>query len=359
LSTNLSQLTCIIPTRDRPGFLRRLLLFLSTMEFPWPIQVYDSSNEQNRRQNEITCQQFAANLSVNYRHADGSLPEKLLLALKNTTTPYTVLCADDDFLAPAVVSLAADFLESHADHSRAGGLLGIVTSNDGCSDNKLDLSLSYNLSHESPLARIGLYARHWFSTFYYVHRTEQMRENFRFVAGRMDFRKAFVFPEWTLSYLGVLQGKVKVFTHLGSVIQVHRLNDSHGPLISDAKNKWKLYANFRSALAEQIVKYCGIETDRATTLVDRWYRHRFHGKGKLPPVRRLHREIVRTVRKLIDRVRRRSYLQGRPLGADEPLRDDLAWKLACRLIRDYPDGMTEEELHIEQQIANQHKIRAA
>ncbi len=345
-----SQLTCIIPTRDRPEFLRRLLLFMSAMDFPWSIQVYDSSIDENRRQNEVTCGQFGDNLSIDYRHFEGSLTEKVLFALKNTTTPYTAMCADDDFVAPETIFQGADFLESHADYASAGGLAAFVFSNPDGSIDQLRLSPSYSLPNASSLSRSRLFGCHWFSPFYYVYRTSQLADNFRFVASRMDFQKASIFSELTLSHLVVLRGKLKVLTRLGNVIQMHRLNASYDPPVSDVENQLKHYSNFRLALAEQMVKYCGIEIDRAMALIDHWYRHRFGGGSKLPRLRRLRNKLVRSMRKRIDRVRRNSYLQGRMLSKDEPLRRDPAWQLAYRLIRDYPEGMTEQELQAEQRM---------
>ena len=69
------RLTLIIPTHNRPPFLRRLLCFLEQMRDGSQIQILDSSSPELRRLNEAAIAEHAS-LRIRYRHIDAGMISK-------------------------------------------------------------------------------------------------------------------------------------------------------------------------------------------------------------------------------------------------------------------------------------------
>ncbi len=123
MSDNNADLTIVIPTYNRPNYLKRHLKFLSLLENPHKILVLDGSSPDIQLINaknmqvypEITLLQFDSKLHQGLRFFEG---------IKKVTTPYLAFSADDDLLVPKGVSEALNYLKTHPEYSCA---LGLVT----------------------------------------------------------------------------------------------------------------------------------------------------------------------------------------------------------------------------------------
>jgi glycosyltransferase domain-containing protein len=114
------RVTVVIPTYNRPLELARLLHFQREAGSSLRILVLDGSAEDVAASNASTCATFP---NVTHRQYPSQLHFGLRIAegLRMVTTPYTLICADDDFYFPAGVVEAAKFLDAHPDYSSAGG----------------------------------------------------------------------------------------------------------------------------------------------------------------------------------------------------------------------------------------------
>ena len=56
------RVTCLIPTYNRPEFLRRLLTYMHTVQPQWELWIADSSNPVHRAANEAVVSDFESSL---------------------------------------------------------------------------------------------------------------------------------------------------------------------------------------------------------------------------------------------------------------------------------------------------------
>jgi len=116
----LEDLTILITTYKRYGYLKRLLTFFSLYSLKSKILILDSSPyfpddaELNNllAKDNVELLRFSDDIFFAHKIAEGS---------KHINTKYSVLCADDDFLVPRAIELCVDFLDKNKDFSSAHG----------------------------------------------------------------------------------------------------------------------------------------------------------------------------------------------------------------------------------------------
>lgn len=106
--------TIVIPTFNRPVYLRRLLRYYDRTGFSLPVIVADSSPDDVKAENE---ESIAACRNLDVLHRAAYAPSlnpfnKIIDAIRPVSTPFVVCCADDDFLIPRGVRAAMAFLRS-------------------------------------------------------------------------------------------------------------------------------------------------------------------------------------------------------------------------------------------------------
>jgi glycosyltransferase domain-containing protein len=117
----LNQLTIIIITYKRYGFLKRLLIFFSSYQLKAKILVLDSSPDHPKDERLIELLSHK-NLSWKKYDSDIFFAHKIAEGCKHIQTEYAVLCAVDDFLIPHALERCIDFLSEHQDYASAHGL---------------------------------------------------------------------------------------------------------------------------------------------------------------------------------------------------------------------------------------------
>jgi len=117
--------TIIIPTFNRPEYLRRLLGYYARdgLDINCKIVIVDSSSEKNKSTNKETIHYFS-NLDVLYldNFSENIHPYiKQLFALGQVDTEYCVVCPDDDFILIDAINQAVDFFEKNPDYTCVHG----------------------------------------------------------------------------------------------------------------------------------------------------------------------------------------------------------------------------------------------
>jgi glycosyltransferase domain-containing protein len=104
-------LTVVIPTYNRPDRLARSLRYWA--ESPFTVVVADGSR---------LPLSVPIPLGIDYRHDPSSSAfVRWGRAINSVRTPYTVLCADDDFHGFSALHRCVEFLEQHRDYSSVQG----------------------------------------------------------------------------------------------------------------------------------------------------------------------------------------------------------------------------------------------
>lgn len=219
------RVTCMIPTHNRPFFLRRWLAHHSRFPFKFTIRIVDSSNAENAAQNQAAIDSFAHVLDINYQHIDeANCLRKTEVGLAAIRTPYVAMCADDDVLFSHAVEQCAAFLDTSPDYVAATGRTATVYShrpNWWCR-----IYPRHSISGVGALARCREYAAAWFPNFYSCHRTDLLLNCCRSVNENVDWCLGYFLPEQLLSHLCLIEGKLKVLPVTLALIEHHQGNAS-------------------------------------------------------------------------------------------------------------------------------------
>lgn len=207
----MEKITLIIPTYNRPDFLRRILAYYADKSLKYKIIVVDSSSDENREKNKEIIG-FFHNLSVDFYHyqSDVHPNDKIFRVLGNVSSEYCVICADDDFITLKGIESAMSFLEKNPDFTCVhGNYLQFRLRNDRNKQPKFfwkELYSCKSLTSEDPVERIQHYFPDCCPTFYAVHRTSFLSIIFK---EYMDHDLGGAFGELLLSSLTLAHGKVK------------------------------------------------------------------------------------------------------------------------------------------------------
>lgn len=109
-----NQITIIIPTYKRPGFIRRALYYWSA--YPVNVIVVDGSPEALF---DINNPNLAKN--VEYYHLPISLEERFSFVSQKLASPYAAIISDDEFLTYSSLIEAAKIMDTHANVSAVLG----------------------------------------------------------------------------------------------------------------------------------------------------------------------------------------------------------------------------------------------
>lgn len=112
------RLSIIIPTKNRPKFLERLLSYYAKNTIGAHFLVGDASEGVNRRICEELCWEFGAQY---YKCAGKKIGETIKMLSEHVKTPYVTICPDDDILFPSGVAKIINFLDAHKEYHSTNG----------------------------------------------------------------------------------------------------------------------------------------------------------------------------------------------------------------------------------------------
>lgn len=334
-------ITYVIPTHNRPAFLRRLLHFFAMRHLKSRLIVADSSEPDEHRQNVATLAEYARQLNATIQHIGAGFISKCRQSVESVTTPYVVFCADDDFLMPDVVEACVRLLQDEPDCAAAKGR--VISMHQNRNNRCYELPV-HDVLDADPIRRFREFGDAWFCTFYSVCRTTNVVHAFQSVDAATDYSQARIFPEIMLSQMHMLAGKYRYVPQLYHLREEHDINESHVvPNIVARERQREYFTRFHAGLACEFESLCDATTATAGSLIDRQYGYLTspdHERRQRRFSMKWRRRIRRRVHRILDffltdavRVRRRSRDAAR-------LSDEDAWQLACRLMVEYPDGMS-------------------
>ena len=110
----MENLTIIIPSNNRPFFLRRSINYWNNYNFP--VIVVDGSNETQKKWMDEN-----SNGNIQYLYKKISFPNRLNSAAKLVKTKYCIVLADDEFYCVSVLKRCINFLESNIEYVAVNG----------------------------------------------------------------------------------------------------------------------------------------------------------------------------------------------------------------------------------------------
>jgi glycosyltransferase domain-containing protein len=208
----LDKITLIIPTFDRPHYLLRLLRFYKSYGFPMRIIILDSSTKpfENRELEDLLKSDRIEYLKFD---SDILVTPKIGKGLERISTPYSVICADDDFVVPLAVEQCLAFMEKHPDYSVAQGLQcshRLIKGKKG----KIEFDwtpggcLAQSVDFENPAERLKHHLSNYStSTFYGVHETKTLLSIFKQALSTTSHGRLV---EILLTALTLIEGKMAI-----------------------------------------------------------------------------------------------------------------------------------------------------
>ena len=265
-------LTVLVPTKNRPSFLRRLCTYYRGLDFKHKLFIVDSSEPEQADANRRALSLLSPDFNVEYKLYDNDIGflEKVNAALNSVSTPFAVLGADDDFFIPAGLGRAAEFLEANADYTLAHGDALTFSLNASEAWGKLENVWRYEqrtVDQESAVERLVNHFVNYSTTWYSVHRTEQLRENL--LAAQTQVID-LLFVEMLPSGLSLIQGKAKKLSGLYMVRQGDTAKEynTFDPFDWITSSKWAAqYENFRDCLADALTRQDKIELEEARAVI--------------------------------------------------------------------------------------------
>lgn len=335
------RLTFLVPTHNRPHFLRRFLHFYTQFPPGFPFLVVDSSNQSAAAENLAAIESVRERLDIDYLHADMNFTDKCVKGLERVCSPFVALCADDDLVFPDTVARCVEFLANESGYASARGrnaILDISNRRRWCMVLK-----GYSLEDDLPFDRCRRMARQWFSNFFAVHRTETLLDIFQITAANTDSGLGYRFPETLLSQLSVLRGRVKVLPLMYALKEQHGANTSIAMRNQRQSQSELLYERFRECLADQFER-AGIDRADAERFIEDSYgflrdpnlTNRGRPKSTIVVLRQFLHGIANRAADYFwtDRTRHRRLLRAGDLAGCEVI-----WHAAVQLIRDFPHGI--------------------
>lgn len=202
--------TIVIPTRNRPEFLARLLAAYDRTAFPFPIHVEDSSDAYDLAAMGEWISTRLPNLRITYHPHDPrlQLPAKLRAAIARVKTPQMAFLADDDFYLPHALIRHAQWLEANPaavavlggayrfQHSPEAGVGGGLT---------WGRYPQRGLEDERAHERLARHVAYYTTNFYGLQRTSLLRSAWETA---VDLYDDLYLGELALSVLLVSAGKI-------------------------------------------------------------------------------------------------------------------------------------------------------
>ena len=212
-------ITLLIPTHNRHDYLDRTLDYYSAAGFP--VIVADSTHKAY----DIKADRP---VKLDYMHLPGkTLNAKLELAMNKVATPFTVMCADDDFLIFSGIENCVKFLQENSDYASAqGNCIAYMKRPEYTDGMELRVMykhlLSFEIASNDPLSRIRSVFSNYRTLFYAVHRTQTLKLAF---TGTAAVIKNLYLNEYITAMIPLAAGK---YRELNVFYQVREFAEDSG-----------------------------------------------------------------------------------------------------------------------------------
>ena len=263
----------IIPTYNRPDYLRRILGYYDSFGEDFKIIVSDSSSDENKELNRKTISSVS-NLDI--KHLDNYPPEtnpyhKLADVVNYVATKYCVLCADDDFVTPNGIKEAVDFLENSPDFRTAHGqYISFFLKN-----KRNNLAFYWkgaypgkSITFPEADARLVFHLSNYTPTFFAVHRTDSLKMVYQeSVKSKVD---PVFFGELLPSMLTIVYGKMKRLEALYAA-RDEEARLEYWPSLKDAIGSGvynEEYAKFKDCLATHLSQQSQLDIEESKRIID-------------------------------------------------------------------------------------------
>jgi len=272
------RITIIIPTYNRPNYLKRILNFYDKYSNNFKIIIADSSSNKNKKLNNNIISSFSDINILYLEYPEDIKPfyyAKIADALNYVKTKYCVNCADDDFITPNSINKSIDFLENNLDYTCAhGNYISFFIKYDKRGNGKFFWIPLYRLFNSviftNPEDRLLYQFSNYMQTIYSVHRTNFLKMIFKETIKYTDNDR---FGELLPSMLDLIYGKMKkldvLYSSRESIINSAGATSKNLSEFIKDKTYKKKYNKFKNCLVKHLMKNSQMSSDEAKELIDK------------------------------------------------------------------------------------------
>jgi glycosyltransferase domain-containing protein len=277
-------ISILIPTKDRPDFILRILKYYLSSNFSGKILIGDSSCDKLFSINDSNIVKYKANgLTIEHYHDVNLTAGKMSFFLANkVTTSYSLMVSDDDIFLTSCISVCINFLENNADYSAVHGksLLIGIDKGDCMAFGRLTSLEEYPLAtyeSEMPMDRVEDFFKGNSNLNMSVIRSKINIDAFNEVNKFTDEMETFIFGELIHASIVSARGKIGEVSDYGLIRQWH--NDQLYKTIDMVKwfshVDWcDSYRILRSTIEKEVVKFSNFKAkdikNRTSLLLSNW-----------------------------------------------------------------------------------------
>ena len=270
-----SLFSIVMPTKNRPIFLQRSLLFLENQDFSGQLLIVDGSDDPMSTENQWIIDSHTT-LNIIYIHTGnlGNALTEMHQGLKNVTSKYSLMYHDDDFFFLDEIDKCIDFLENNSDYVSAKGRfvwLSQVQDKEFKFSNQPMYSFTEVVNERRLANMFDCYCHLFFSVI--------RREVFCHVLSHVpQYLDQGWFDQFASSLILGVRGKSHTFDGLFCIRQVHpdqhhrRIIQaspySHFPMILASPDFSKSYQDFRKCLIDSCQNFVCIDNEQLGTILD-------------------------------------------------------------------------------------------
>jgi glycosyltransferase domain-containing protein len=265
--------TIIIPTYNRPIYLRRILDYYDSFGEGFKIIVADSSSDENKKINKDIISS-GSNLDIQYLDSyptEINPYHKIADMVNYAQEKYCVFCADDDFVTLNGIKKSVDFLEKNRDFTAAHGRYITFWLERGKNGQYFRWQSTYSalsIAFEHPEQRLTYHLSNYSPTFYAVHRSTLLKTLYKETL--TSTVNLVLFGELLPSMLTLVYGKMKCVDVLYAVRQGY--STGNWPMtLRDAVRTGIYqgeYSKFRDCLSLHLSKQARLDIEESKKLVD-------------------------------------------------------------------------------------------
>jgi glycosyltransferase domain-containing protein len=246
-----TDLTVVLPTRNRPDHVAAQLRFFRDCGLAHSIIIADSSDDARAQSVRACCVGFGE-----YRRFDPATPvyDKLVDVIRSLDTPYVVIAPDDDVTFPHAIDASLAYLRQNSDYVAAHGYVLTFGMQGSDFDVHGIFSFTPTIAEDEPLRRHYHLMRRYQPFIWAVFRTQT------YIAATEAARKidGVLFQELTFMNTSIVAGKVArlpvVFSMRGMEASLTVVTESHpfAWFLRDARLFFQRYTAYRDSLAQHI-----------------------------------------------------------------------------------------------------------
>jgi len=273
----LDKITIVIATKNRHHYLERVIDYYS--ESGIQILVADATKESYGKT-------LPGNVTY-YHYPEVPYCTKLDDVFKKVNTPYSLMCADDDFIIPTAINTCVEFLDKNPDYSSAQGHYVFFYH----SKNKLFYTPAYlstigsDFNEDKASDRIKKFNNLGIQFYYCVQKTETLKKVFSIASNKLY---SLNLVELLMGMITMINGKHKVLPVFYSVREVlyGSAGKSHGLNVMAVSAEYKeQYQAFFSGVANFLSTTDNVTVEQASSFlnqsIDAHIKYRYNNKFSL------------------------------------------------------------------------------